>query len=52
MNEIEPPDDSQYQAWISKLAEECRCIGIDKPCEGLMGGGMCDKFDREKQDDE
>lgn len=39
----DPTDDPAYQAWLADLATQCRCS--DKPCDGLMAGGLCDDLD-------
>ena len=38
-----PHDDPDYQAWVEELAKECACSG-DRPCDGLMAGGLCDNL--------
>lgn len=47
--EYNPADDAAYQAEIDRLSLLCNCTGIDRPCDGLLAGGMCDNlhFDRE-----
>ena len=34
-------DDPSYQDLVVELAKECRCPG-DRPCDGLLAGGLCD----------
>lgn len=42
----------QYELWVENLAKHCTCTGIDRPCDGLMAGGLCDDphLDREIDD--
>lgn len=46
-----PLDDPGYQALVEQLAKDCRCVGVDKPCDGLMGGGLCDKLNMSEGED-
>lgn len=46
-----PLDDPGYQKLVEDLAKECKCVGIDKPCDGLLGGGFCDRFNMDNQDE-
>lgn len=34
-------DDPQYQSFVESLVPQCNCD--DKPCEGLLAGGLCDE---------
>lgn len=36
------PEDVIRDQQCEELAEQCTCPGIDRPCEGLLAGGMCD----------
>ena len=36
-------DDPSYQDLVAELAQECTCTPeSDRPCAGLMAGGLCD----------
>ncbi len=37
-------DPPGYAAFVEKLAIECSCVGIDRPCDGLLAGGLCDNL--------
>ena len=36
-------DDPSYQELVAELAQECTCSPkSDRPCAGLLAGGLCD----------
>jgi hypothetical protein len=36
-------DDPSYQALVQELAAQCTCTPeSDRPCSGLLAGGLCD----------
>lgn len=37
--------------WMDKLATECTCVRDDRPCEGLIAGGLCDDCDHSDWDE-
>jgi len=47
----DPMDDPEYQAFVDKLAQVCKC-SHDKPCDGLLAGGMCDNIQSSDERDE
>lgn len=44
----EPQDDPEYQKMVEELALQCTCTGADKPCDGLLAGGLCDDMHQER----
>lgn len=38
----DPEDAEAYSAWIDSLTAQCTCEGVDRPCDGLLAGGLCD----------
>lgn len=48
---LQPQDDPAYQEMVDELAKICRCKGMDKPCDGLLAGGLCDHLDFSERDD-
>jgi hypothetical protein len=47
MNE-DPYNSEEYQKFLDEMSEFCFCE-YDKPCEGVLAGGLCD---RKREDDE
>lgn len=48
----ENQDDPDYAIWVEKLAEQCTCTPhSDRPCDGLLAGGMCDDLHMDREDD-
>lgn len=47
----EPQDDPAYQKMLDEMAKMCRCKGMDKPCDGLLAGGLCDHLNFSERDD-
>ena len=43
-------NDPEYQAWVGTLSRECTCSG-DRPCDGLMAGGLCDDLHYDHDED-
>ena len=37
-----PDDEQAYSDWLDTLTTQCTCEGVDKPCDGLLAGGLCD----------
>ena len=37
-----PDDEQAYSDWLDTLTTQCTCDGVDKPCDGLLAGGLCD----------
>lgn len=46
----DPANDPDYQAFIASMEKFCRC-DYDRPCDGVLAGGLCDET-REEMDDE
>src|SRR5687767_6192970 len=38
---MNPSESKAYQALVDELAKKCTCTGIDRPCDGLLAGGLC-----------
>jgi len=38
-------DQEEYSRHVEKLARECTCNGVSRPCDGLLAGGLCDNLD-------
>lgn len=41
----EPPDFTQsedYQKFVESMVPRCRCRSADRPCDGVLAGGICD----------
>ena len=36
--------EEKYADFVQALAAECMCVGVDRPCDGLLAGGPCDDF--------
>lgn len=34
--------DEEYQKFVNSMVEHCHCE-YDKPCEGVLAGGLCDR---------
>lgn len=51
----EPEDFTQrsdYQAFVQSMVVHCRCRSGDRPCAGVLAGGLCDDIqdDRDRDD--
>lgn len=48
--ETDPYDTPEYQAFVSEMAQFCHCKESERPCAGVLAGGMCDgiKDDEER----
>jgi hypothetical protein len=43
-------NDPSYQELVQELAEQCTCTPeSDRPCAGLMAGGLCDDLHMERE---
>jgi hypothetical protein len=47
---VNPYDTPEYQQFISDMVKHCRC-SHDRPCDGLLAGGLCDNIQRIEDDD-
>jgi hypothetical protein len=39
---VNPYDTPEYQAFVESMVKHC-CCEYDKPCEGVLSGGLCDR---------
>ncbi len=45
-------DDPSYQLLVDELANLCTCTPqSDRPCAGLLAGGLCDDLHMDLEDD-
>ena len=46
----DPTYEPAYQAFVDEMAKLCRC-SHDKPCDGLLAGGLCDNIQGSDEND-
>lgn len=39
----EPSESEQYQAFVESMVQYCQCCESNRPCEGVLAGGLCDR---------
>lgn len=32
----------EYQKFVASMVEHCRCCERNRPCDGVLAGGVCD----------
>jgi hypothetical protein len=38
-----------YERFVEEMALECQCLPVsDRPCDGLLAGGLCDYMNSER----
>lgn len=45
----EQENDEEYQKFVDSMIPHCRC-SHDKPCDGLLAGGICDNLQWTNED--
>ena len=46
-------DDPEYQKFVEEMAKVCKCTPLsDRPCDGLLAGGLCDEMHLEERNDD
>lgn len=46
----DPFDSEEYQKFVQSMAPLCRCKESNRPCDGVLAGGLCDDFQDEPED--
>lgn len=49
-DEPESEECEGFAQWVKELAKQCTCDG-DRPCDGLLAGGLCDETKQEPADE-
>ena len=44
-------NDPSYQRFVEDMARECHCREDDRPCDGLLAGGLCDSHGKSPGED-
>ena len=39
---MNPHNDPSYLRFVDDMAKKCHCRPEDRPCDGLLAGGLCD----------
>jgi hypothetical protein len=42
----------QYAKFVESMTHLCHCRSQDKPCDGVLAGGLCDNIQDDPLDDE
>ncbi len=37
-------DSPEYQDFVESMVPFCRCTGHNRPCDGVLAGGLCDNI--------
>lgn len=40
----DPFETEEYQRFVESMCEHCHCIESNRPCDGVLAGGLCDGF--------
>lgn len=54
----DPYQSEEYQRFVESMVQECHCKESNRPCDGVLAGGLCDGIEEEperyedKEDDE
>lgn len=47
----DPYYDVAYQEFVSSMVEHCHCCERNRPCEGVLAGGICDGVKESEPED-
>lgn len=36
--------DEQFQMFVNEMDKHCRCCEKERPCDGVLAGGLCDEI--------
>ncbi len=45
-----PYETAEYQKFVESMAVHCRCRPSDRPCDGVLAGGVCDNIQDDPRD--
>lgn len=49
----DPFETAEYQKFVESMVPHCRCRESNRPCDGVLAGGLCDDVqDQTEEDDE
>jgi len=38
----DPYESEEYQKFVASMVEHCHCCERNRPCDGVLAGGICD----------
>jgi len=49
--EQDPYQDEEYQKFVSSMVPHCHCGERNRPCDGVLAGGVCEGIKDERDDE-
>lgn len=49
--EQDPFESAEYQKFVESMVPHCHCRERDRPCDGVLAGGMCDNIQDDPDDE-
>jgi hypothetical protein len=47
----DPYESAEYQRFVESMVEHCHCHEGNRPCDGVLAGGLCDGIKGPGEDD-
>jgi hypothetical protein len=48
----DPYESAEYQRFVESMVEHCHCHEGNRPCDGVLAGGLCDGIGEDDYEDE
>jgi len=43
--------DAEYQKFVDSMVQHCHCLEGNRPCDGVLAGGICDGITDDNDDE-
>lgn len=47
----DPLQSEEYQKFVASMVEHCHCCERNRPCDGVLAGGLCDRVEEKDFED-
>lgn len=48
----DPYESQEYEKFVQGMARHCHCKESNRPCDGILAGGVCDGITEDEEDDD
>jgi hypothetical protein len=50
--EQDPYETEEYQRFVASMVPHCHCRESNRPCDGVLAGGVCDNQQEDEHDED
>jgi len=43
-------EEEEYEKFVQSMVAHCHCCSSNKPCDGVLAGGICDNIQEDERD--